>query len=285
MADRRGLVVPFLIFAFLFLSSEPTRQSARQFHTGRTFDDVIAEEQRSLSALHNSSYSDGIVSLNVTGLENERGFAWDALAQVQARVKAQLQYALGDTSAQALDLQDEGEDAVPLYKNITGFVHGDWIRSNLIEELPAPRVNVSQYATFCPFGRLAMPQFGRNITAEQGDLRVRFHERRALTSASLNESTLGNVTSLDAELTLNDGSSDHILRMLGVYFPTAGQALLTTTSEKLAGIFALPHMALSERMFEASRALLNDSISRTIQRQIDRDTEKLVIQWAKPTNV
>jgi len=64
------------------------------------------------------------------------------------------------------------------------------------------------------------------------------------------------------------------MAMSGVHFSDTGSIILTTTSEKFAGIFALPHFALSGHTFEPIKALLNKSITRTVQAQID-DTRNI----------
>ena len=282
MADRRGIIVPLLILAFIFLSPDPQRTPAGQIEFRNHIDDVIAEEQRSLSELQNSTYNElGLISkygpeLNLTGLEPDRGYAWEALPQARRRVKEQVEYALGDWSRAALELKDDGGDATPLYQNVSGIVHGKWVRSKVDEGYRAPQLNLTEYAPIGPFGRFPAQDFRRNITGDEGDIRIKFHDRQPSATKPWSESPPGNVTNMDVEMALMDSSTgdEHDLRLLGVYFPTAGHAVLTTTSEKFTGIFMLPHLTLSHRMFEASRTLLNESISRTIQRQIDGATQK-----------
>ena len=82
-----------------------------------------------------------------------------------------------------------------------------------------------------------------------------------------------NVTEMEVEITITDDVTlmDYEMRLPGVYFPELGQAVLTTTSDKFAGIFALPHLTLSNSMFEPARELLNKTIAAVIQRQIDQE--------------
>ena len=283
MADRRGVIVPLVILAFIFLSPDPARNPpGGRFDPRPTLRDAIAQEQHSLEVLQNSTYSelrfgkDGI-ALNLTGLEPERNFSWAALPQVQGKARQWLGNYGGDFGKGALDLSIPEDELQPLYRNVTGFVHGEWVRSKLDESVPTPQLNLSQYAQLGPFGRLPPPRhFRRNITGDGGDIKLRFHERERPLPQWLHD-VPGNATTMDVEMTISDAESmeEYELRMIGAYFPTVGQAMLTTTSDKFAGIFMLPHLAMSEPMFEASRMLLNESISRTIQRQIDRDTERL----------
>ena len=280
MADRRGLIVPLVILTFIFLSPDPVRTPPSQLDTRPSIEDVIAEEQRSLSVLQNSTYSELRFSnkdgpeLNLTGLEGDRGYSWAALPQIQGKAQRWMLWAEGGSREQALDLDTPEEDL--LYNNVTGYVHGQWTRSTLDQSVQIPQLNLSEYAPLGPFGRMPPRHFGRNMTGEGGDIRLRFDERQQTRSEWLGQ-VPGNATNIEVEMTISDESTsdEHDLRLLGVYFPTIGQAMLTTTSNKFAGIFILPHLAMSSRMFEASRMVLNESISRTIERQIEGVTDKL----------
>ena len=290
MADRRGIIVPLVILTFLFLSPDPARTPpGGRFDPRPTVDDAIAEEQHSLSVLQNSTYlerrfekSDAI-GLNLTGVEPERGYSWAALPQVQGKAQRWLDYAGVEFGNAVLDLHTPEENLPPLYRNVTGFVHGEWVRSKLDESVPIPQLNLSQYAPMGPFGHLPVRTFRKNITGDGGDLRLRFHESERPLPAWLG-SVPGNATFTDVEMTISDVMSlaEYEMRLFGVYFPTVGQAILTTTSDKFAGIFMLPHLAMSEAMFNASRTVLNESISRTIQRQVDGNTDRLN-PWAPTT--
>ena len=73
MADRRsGFIVPLIILAFIFLTPEP-RPNRLQLGIG--IEDVVLDEQRALSELLNSTYSQHGFNAkyasppNVTGLE------------------------------------------------------------------------------------------------------------------------------------------------------------------------------------------------------------------------
>ena len=280
MADRRGIILPLVILTFIFLSPDPVRPP-NQFDPRPSLEDVIAEEQRSLSEVANSTYShsrfsgQNALGLNLTGLEPDRGYTWTALPQVQGKARRWLDTVAEGGTQEVLDLESP-EDKLPLYGNVTGYVHGQWARSKLDESVPTPELNLTEYSPQGPFGRMQVRHFGKNITGEGGDIKLRFHERENAQSGWL-DSIPGNATNIDVEMTITDNVSyeEYEMRLLGVYFPSIGQAMLTTSSDKFAGIFMLPHLAMSEPTFEASRMVLNHSISRTIQRQIDRETEKL----------
>ncbi|KAK5122074.1 hypothetical protein LTR85_004320 [Meristemomyces frigidus] len=275
MADRRGILVPLIILGFIFFSPDPGRAPANRFEERPRVEDVIAEERRSLSVLQNSSYGeletvDGHV-LNLTGLEPDKGYAWDALPKIKTRAQQQLEYALGDAGKEAIE-QDHGPPvALPLYHNVTGYVHGKWVRSKLQESVSIPQLNLSSYAPEGPFGSLQPTPFGRNITGDEGgDLRLRFHEKESPQAGDV-DSGAGYITEITAEVTIQDFQSgdEAELQVRGVYFADFGQAIMTTTSDKFAGVFMLPQFALSEHMFTAAKALMNESISRTIKHQVD----------------
>lgn len=265
MADRRGILVPLIILGFIFFSPDPGRAPNR-FEERPRIEDVVAEKQRSLAVLQNSSYG-GLDRLNLTGLEPDRGYAWDALPRVKARAQEQLEYALGDEGKNALA---QGLTTTsPLYRNVTGYVHGDWARSKIQKSISVPRLNLSSYAPEGPFGSLQPSRFGRNITGDDGTVRVHFHEQESQTSTLDNGA--GHITELSAEMTMQDSQSgdEMELQVRGVYFEENGQAILTTTSDKFAGIFMLPQLALSEHTFTAAKALMNQSISETIKQQVN----------------
>ncbi|KAK5167692.1 uncharacterized protein LTR77_007391 [Saxophila tyrrhenica] len=282
MADRRGIIVPLLILAFIFLSPDPVRQSRQQFDHRPTLQDVITEEQRALSEVQNSTYRNDrfakpdAIGLNLTGLEPERGYSWEPLPLVQNKARTWLGHTLGEEDEAIIDgVLDLDLGGAQVYKNVTGFVHGKWVQSKLETPITSPTINLSDYAIQNPFnGRTTLHPFGRNITGDGGDIRLRFHERQAPLHDLFDVET-ANATPISMEVTISEEESgnEHEFRVYGVYFPTLGQAVLTTTSDKFAGVFALPHLAMSGATFEESRRVMNESILRSIQRQIDGETE------------
>jgi len=272
MADRRGSLLPLLIIAFIVFSPDISRRPGVRFQQGPTIDDVILEEERSLSVLQNSSYGDidnyDDRKLNLTGLEPSRGFAWDALSKVKERAQEKLVYAIGEDGSRGLE--GGGEVGVPLFHNVTGYIHGPWVRSRIEKGIEVPKLNLTQYAAEGPFGQLLERPFERNITGNSGEMRIRLHEQ----TEKGYEGILmpGNVTGISAEITIVDPDFEleQDLKVYGVYYTDVGQAILTTTSSsKFAGIFALPHFALSQETFNSSRTLVSDLVAKTIQSQKD----------------
>ncbi|KAK5137328.1 hypothetical protein LTR08_000298 [Meristemomyces frigidus] len=280
MADRRGILIPLIILGFLFFSPDPGRPAAGRFNERPRVEDVVAEEQRSLWTLQNSTYDalgrgEDERRLNLTGLEPDRGYAWNALPTVKARAQEQLEYALGDAGKQALEQGRSVSGEVGLYQNVTGYVHGKWVRSKVQESVAIPQLNLSNYAPQDPFGLVRPTPFARNITGNEGDVRLRLREKDP---AQYGGPFYGvNITMISAELTLqdNESGSEEELQVRGVYYSDFGQAVMTTTSDKFAGIFMLPHFALSERAFPAAKSLLNESIPRTIKRQLQGTLDQI----------
>ncbi|KXS97465.1 hypothetical protein AC578_7356 [Pseudocercospora eumusae] len=272
MADRRGIVLPLIILGWIIFN--PGNQAAvrnAELDALPSIEHVIAEEQRQLSVLANSSWDAEFGAeghtINVTGLEPEKDFAWSAVPSIKARAREQLEYALGDWGKLVLDGETDLPNPTPLYKNITGIVSGKWKRSAVQENVPIPQLNLTQYAPPSPFGHAGHARpFDRNITGNDGEISVRFAKQDAA-YAKLDR----NATAMSGEIKLTDAETSDVweLQLYGVYFASLGQAIMTTTSSKFSGIFALAHMALSSNTFEAARNLLNESISDTIQDQID----------------
>lgn len=287
MADRRGALIPLLILSFIFFTPAPPQRGA-QYERHR-IEDVIIEEQRSLEAVRNSSY--GIIdganrrNLNLTGLEPDRGYAWDSLSKIKERAGDHLEYVLGDWGRQAVGGHIIQDSPVPLYRNATGLLHGKWLRSKLHDSVPIPQLNLSNYAPEGPFGPMEPRPFGRNITGSGGDLKFHFHENELLHSTYTNDGPL-NITRMKATMAVSDeeSSEEWGLEAYGVYFVELGQAILTTTSSKFAGIFMLPHFALSEHTFNASRAFLNASLSKTIERQFEYGFQASPNPWSSKTD-
>jgi hypothetical protein len=275
MADRRGALFPLLILTWIILS--PTPQPVNHDPGNRfTLKDVIATEQQSLEVLNNSSYIDtrfdgptSYADLNLTGFEADRGYAWDSWPHLKKRVTEQSEW-----TRRALRGEIRESRPYPLYNNVTGYVHGRWARSDLEKIVEPPHLNLTEYAREDPFGGPRRERhFGRNFTGTEGDVRIEFSQK-GRPDETLNLHGVANVTEMNIELKLGDDLTDneHEMLLRGIYFQDVGHAVLTTTSPKFAGIFALPHFTPTDYTFNLSRTILNESISRTIQHQEDRDT-------------
>ena len=279
MADRRGAIFPLFILAWIFLSPSPATVN-RDFHSRPRLEDVADKEQHSLDVLNNSTYVDtrfddafphNYADLNLTGFEPGNGWAWSAWPKIQTTLLDRSEWFM-----QRIQGRSE-EPGPPLFQNVTGVVHGKWVRSELENKIEPPHLNLTAHAVPNPFGGPPRQQhFGRNITGTEGDVRLQFSEKAPI-GERLGLGGISNITEMNVEMTLGDENvgDEHELLLRGVYFQDAGYAVLTTTSDKFGGIFALPHFTPTDWTFNLSRTLLNETISRTIRRQRSHELDSL----------
>ncbi|KIH88410.1 ring finger ubiquitin ligase [Sporothrix brasiliensis 5110] len=127
-----------------------------------------------------------------------------------------------------------------------------------------------------PFPLQAM-EWGRNITGFNGRmvLRVTDQDDEAEyvdeTDRFADEPPTGGlVRTTTATVTLEDiegTGSSYDMRLYGVHWPRQGALLLTTTSEKFAGIFGLPHLAPGRPFFDSSKRLLNRTLDAALAKR------------------
>ncbi|KAF2863003.1 hypothetical protein K470DRAFT_255518 [Piedraia hortae CBS 480.64] len=256
MADRRAIVLALLLFIFILLPDNGGKSALNQTDDLPTAEHVIATERRMLGLLQNATYGE---PKNLTGLEADNGYVWSAMPQVRQQAKEQFLYALGADGERALA---NGKTETPLFRNITGYVLGQWVHSDVQKNITIPHLNLTHYGTK---EHRSPRKLGRNMTSSYGQARFRFHEK------DLEKGLVGwsNVTGITADMALQetDIGPEYSIQLYGVHFKDVGQIILSTTSNKFAGIFMLPHFALTSTMFEGARALLNVSISRVVEAQ------------------
>ncbi len=256
MDSPRVALIVFLLL-FLFLSPDSQAPSLSQ---QRDIDHSILEERQALDVLNTSSYGSLDPSnnrwLNVTGLRQNDGYAWDLLLGVQERVKEQLQNICNafeftsvfknasfpsgkpandgnDRNAvdKILSTMNPFYDPAPLYQNVTGIVHGQWTRSKIGEGLAFPLLNLS---ALTPRIGYVSQNFNRNITGQSGDLRFHIHEGDG-DDFKLALEDDGLVRDVKATMTIKDESSSGDgweMSLFGVHYPLQGGIVLSTTSEK-----------------------------------------------------
>ena len=275
MAARRPLLVPLLLILFIHFYPESPRSAAR-IPLDRSLDQSIRQEQHDLAVIQNSTFAytpfdaEKRRNLNLTISDPGRDFAWDAFAQVQDRARKYAAYVKGPHEMLSVESMPT---TLPLYRNVSGSVRGTWVRSPV--EVKVPTLNRTQYAPQDTFGHRWASPFEGNVTTDQGEVSLRFRERPRMDMS--HEGGSPDIVELELEMSLGTGggAEQHTTRMLGVYFPLDGHALLATTSDKFPGIFMLPHLALSEDAFDRSKTLLGLTIGREIQRQINHETMRL----------
>ena len=249
--DTPRLVLLLFLLLFLFLSPDSQSSSISQ---QRELDFSIIREKHDLDVLNTSSYgsfdSQNDRWLNITGLRQNDGFAWDMLPKVQQRAKQQLQTILrafgssrSYSNASLLSLSEDGEpshvqaalsgmkpfnDPPPIYENVTGITHGKWVRSQVEAGLPYPLINLTAVAPMVTYGS---NKYNRNITGQTGDLRIHVDEK---VSEEL-PSAPGLVRVVKGQMTIKDETSSGDgweITLWGVHYPQQGGILLSTTSEK-----------------------------------------------------
>lgn len=238
MADPRAVLVLLIIFFVAFSpdASAPTLQSRNRL------EDILAKEEHALAALNTTRYGDFEPLqdrwLNISGFGNETQYSWAALDKVKERARQLSIYALGAEEVPRLDGPRTGE-ALSLYSNVTGVAHGKWTRSALSEIVKVPQLNLTEYAPEGPFGPAPITSFGRNITSETGDLKVRLDvpdgDETAVKRKDADEMDVDVVRKVAAQVTVggDGGSGDGFeIQMHGVYFLDTGNAILATTSDK-----------------------------------------------------
>ena len=256
MDSPRVALVVFLLL-FLFLSPDSQAPSLSQ---QRDIDYSIVTERQALDILNLSSYGGfGPTNnrwLNITGLRQNDGYAWDLLLAVQNRAKEQLKNIcnafeftslFNNASLPAGIPANNGHDQdtvdkilssmkpfyipAPLYQNITGIVRGQWTRSKIGKEWPSPSLNLS---VLTPRTGYVSQNYNRNISGGSGDLRLQIHEGNGV-DFKLGLEDDGLVRDVKATMTIKDESSSGDgweMSLFGVHYPLQGGIVLSTTSEK-----------------------------------------------------
>ena len=251
--------IALVVFLLLFLFISPDSQApslAQQHDVGHS----ILQERQALDLLNTSSYGgfDATNSrwLNVTGLRQDDGYAWNLLPEVQKGAKEQLQNICNsfeftsifkNASSPSGSPVDDGEeknivdkilssmkpfyDPAPLYQNVTGIIRGEWARSKIGEGVAPPLLNLS---ALNPRVGYVSNNYNRNITGRSGDLRFHIDEGNG-DDYTLGLGDDGLVRELKATMTIKDESSSGDgweLSLFGVHYPLQGGIVLSTTSEK-----------------------------------------------------
>ncbi|KAL5119614.1 mitofusin [Pleosporales sp. CAS-2024a] len=254
----------FLIILLLLLNSPEPQQPS--FNARSRYQELVEREYYQLGILNSTQYGDFDAKhdqwLNVTGLRKEDGFAWDLLEPVKARAKAWRKRTLGDA------WHGGQVQHVPVYQNLTGYLQGEWVRSSLSRVRHPVDMGNSSKDLESPFMQLA--EYDRNLTGHAGSVRLHFTELEGKMRTDKNKT----MSEISAKVVMGDDDSfggnwwEFIAH--GVHFLKSGTVVLTTTSDRYAGIFALPHLMPEERLFDQSQTFLNRTILETIERQQNR---------------
>jgi hypothetical protein len=126
------------------------------------------------------------------------------------------------------------------------------------------------------------------VTGQHGKIILRLDDKDAnIAFAEKGEDDALDATSAAREvtaiITMQDEattSSAWDMRLHGVHWPLQGVVLLTTTSEKFAGIFGLPHLAPNKNFFRSSQRLLNQTLDKVLTRKEKTKFTDPSIPWS-----
>ena len=292
--DAPRLLVLVFILLILFASPDTQTPSPSQ---RLEINHLVGQERHALALLAKSHYGDFNAAenqwINVTGLRKQDGYAWDLLPQVQERARqhASIIITAWDTANQGgQDVggvdnpeptnvtlsQPKGGKSPPIYQNVTGIVHGLWIKSKLTKNSMAPILNLT---TLAPRVAYHTDTYTRNVTGLEGDIRIRLDEKKS----QLLDSEGVSVREIAAELTLENDSSNGPswdMTLHGVHFPQQGSIVLATTSQRFPGIFTLPHFTLSEKLYAPAQRILNLTLAATIEKQETASETNALNPWS-----
>lgn len=268
--DPRGFLF-FIILLLLINSPEP--QQPGGFNGRARYEELIEREYDQLGVLNSTSYGDLDAEkeewLNITGFRKEDRLAWDILGPVKEKARIQSERVLGDDWKHLIE-GSPTQDGVnlPMYKNMSGYVQGHWVRSPLSRTRYPGDIGNATAIIDIPFDRI-MP-YDRNVTGMGGTIRLHITELEDKMRTDASKT----MSEISAKVVIGDDDSfggnwwEFIAH--GVHFTRSGTALLTTTSDRFGGIFGLPHLQFSEHLYTKSQKFLNRTIAETIERQQNR---------------
>lgn len=273
--DNRGSLLFFLIAFYLLLNSQTRPPLIDQ---DREHQREIARERHALRLLNESKYGDfepwADRWLPFAGLRSNDSYAWDLLPDVQDRAHRQLRSihldaglepskALEDSNASSpLNLT---QLSLPVYRNVTGRLRGEWVRQKQQDTI-RPQLNITAIALENDY---ITHDFSLNITGDSGTFYLDILEGGG-EELRIGD---GHVREIRASLGVESNNalgSTWYLSLYGVHSTETGGIVLTTTSEKFGGLFALPHFALSQDSFELAHQLLIKSLSDAISEKQNR---------------
>lgn len=273
-SDNRGSYFFFLLVLYFLLSSQSRPPLIDQ---SREHDKEVAREQDALTRLNGSHYGDLDPEadhwLPFAGVRKNSTYAWGLLADVQDRARQQQQSAFLDAGIEPSASLNLSQLHLPVYRNATGKLRGDWVRNK--QDPGALRINKTAIALENEYFTY---EFGQNITGPGGTLYLDLRDGGGEEFRQENGGRAREIRAfMTAESDENWGSTWY-MSLYGVHYPETGGIILTTTSEKYDGLFALPHMSLSPETYELSHQLLIRSLSDTISEK--HNNPPTVLPWS-----
>ncbi|KAI1503604.1 hypothetical protein F5X99DRAFT_374938 [Biscogniauxia marginata] len=270
--------VVFLILVLFWLVSNP--DSGPGLIAGPTLTkNRLSRQRHAHGVLNTTNWGDFVPALaddpatnasrylNLTGFRKEDHFVWEDLQWFKNRCEQWSRHAVGIPEAQE-----------PVWQNATGVVRGLWGRTNASSQRYHSSYNLTEMSPGVSWSSWSS-EWDRNITGSDGKMLVRIQddqdagtEPEELDPKFLFETEV-QAREVSATVNIEDiggAGSSWEMRLHGVHWPRQGSMLLTTTSEKYAGIFGLPHLTTRPEYFESSKALLNRTLDKVLQRKEQR---------------
>jgi hypothetical protein len=117
----------FIILLLLINSPEPQNPG---FNTRSRYDEVIDREWEQLDVLNTTRWGDFDGKekkfVNISGLRQQDAFTWDVLGDVKTRARERMRGVLGERTQGWLDGTHDEANKELVYRNISGFVQGEW---------------------------------------------------------------------------------------------------------------------------------------------------------------
>ncbi|KAI2629110.1 hypothetical protein GGS26DRAFT_559556 [Hypomontagnella submonticulosa] len=215
--------------------------------------------------------------LNLTGFREEDGYVWEDLKRFKDRCE--------EWSANAVGIPEVAE---PVWQNATGVVRGWWQRANTSSPRYHSNYNLTEISPGVTWAGINS-DWSRNVSGAEGKMlmRIEDNEDSATEPEEIDKLVLEKsevkAREVSATVTIDDvegtGNSWE-MRLHGVHWPRQGSMLFTTTSEKFAGIFGLPHLTTRPDFFESSKVLLNRTLDKALVRKEQHTFTDQIDPWA-----
>lgn len=203
--------------------------------------------------------------LNLTGFRDRDHYSWHMLAAWQNILESP-QTQFGKDPSEVPGTPDA------FFHNVTGTVKGTWSRHSTGEQgtSTSKAMNLSAITPGLEWQYTEGQSWARNITGNEGSLTMRLEEKQTGEQDHTHFSKFGDaMRTISATIIIEDETTignGWAMKLHGIHWVEKGRILLTTTSEKFAGIFGLPHVTLQEEDFLDSQALLNMSMENTLKK-------------------
>lgn len=220
--------------------------------------------------------------MNLAGFRSTDGFAWGRLANWRVNCW-RLSYCLQERYSWLRETRFEEEE----WGNVTGALSAEWMRySGGGNEKTGGHLNLRKIAPAVNWAFWDPEDWTMNVTGNEGRVMLRIDGKASLEieveqepDTLMEQSELGErweigisrqmalVREVAATMTVQENNNDDgwEMRVYGVHWPRTGVLLMTTTSEKFAGIFGLPHLNGGKDYFRTSQRLLTATVGKTLE--------------------